>query len=271
MKFKKILTITLASMILLSGCSQTGNGKSKVEEPKLTNQEIVQKIEEKNKEFKSCKMDLKMDQDVKDLTNNKTMKSTSDINLEIIIDPLKMHMNMKMTTKDENSGQTNATPFNLETYVIDNQMYVKNEAVGDKFNKIDLNTMGINMDMYKDIAKNDQQIKYINALKDKLEVKETDDSYIISYSGNGDEITEIMKNSKEYADNPMFKEIQMNIKSFKFTSVYDKNSFFLKSSDTDMTMEMKNDKINIEMNQKMKMNASDINKIEDIKLPENVQ
>lgn len=262
MKLKKLLALTLTSMLVLSGCASNQGGSSSSKNEKLTNAQIMEKIEQSSKELKSMKSDMKMKQNIK--IKDQMIDTNSKINMELIQDPLKIHMNMDITAPQSPTVKT-------EIYIIDNSMYMKSDQTGGKFQKMDLSGSGININSLKDMANNMEQTEYMKKLTDKLKVEDKGSVYEVSYSGDGKEIIEMIKSSPAFANNPMLKPEDMNIKKFNFKSTYNKETFFLESSVTEMIMTIKTPEGDMEMSQNMDMKVTENNSVKEINLPADVK
>ncbi len=264
MKFKKVLMLSLVGMLALSGCSQKDDSKES-EKKAMTVQQITQKVEDANKEIKSIKADLAIKMDIKSKQGSMATSSTGSI--EMLLKPIKMHLNLKSEIK---SAQKSA-PVEMDMYILENDAYIKTPASGKGYQKLNLKDLGVDMSLYENMAKSDDQLKLLKSLESKMKVEETDKAYVLTYNGDGKDFNEILKTMPEFKNNPVLKGSNFEVKSFSTKASYDKKTFHPIEVLNKVEISVKAGEDSGDMLQETTMKYKELNTIEDIKVPETVK
>lgn len=285
-KWMSILLLTMLAAVLVA-CGQNadsneGNGNEAAsakeenanedEAEERTAEEVYKEALEASQKMESAEVEMDMDQTM-DVGDGDTMTTSTSSTVEMTMDPLAMYQKATVTMDEE--GMDSET----EMYLVDDEMYMQNPEM-DEWIKMDSDMMG-DLSGMMDQQDPEEQLKIFEDAKSEFDMEETDDTYVLEITADGDEFTELVQ---ELAEESMPPEIleqmeaegidlfeQMDINNVEYEMHVDKESFDINSfkMDMDMDMEIEDEKMNIQ--QAVDAEYVSINEIDSIEVPEDVK
>lgn len=255
LKIKKILGASLLAVVTIF---TTACGAAEA-----TKETVIQKLIE-SQDIKSA--DLDIDTNVKFGFSGINATTSVKGKSSVIQEPLSMSLDMETKLDFPGAGGQNIP---VKGYVVDEYLYLNS---GEEWVK----TKDTNFIETTKEQSNISQKEIIEIFKnaaDKLKFEVKEDSYVLTYDGDGKEFKELLAKqlTKTIGQNEeAAKEIieGMNFKTFKAVYVLDKNTFEPREQKTDATFSLTSEGQtgDVEINSVIKF--SNVNKVAPIKLPE---
>ena len=277
---KWIKGIATGVLILgLGACSTTAEPKTDQETGKkgelqnkseMTAQEVYEKAMEVTDEQKSMHAKMEIDQLVKMPSQELEMDSKIKMDMDMIIEPLTMYLNMNVDMGEQGK-------MDMDMYMAEDGLFMSNpEAEGwikfpdDMYEEMVGQMAGgadptLDMNIFKDFV-------------DEFKFEQTDDEYILKLSASGDKFSELFK--KVATENlPAGLEVDeqqaevlenMDVKVLEYEIFIDKKTFYTNAFNMNMDMIMKIEGEEMQIDQKVKADISKINEIDNIKVPQEV-
>ncbi|MCM3638374.1 hypothetical protein M3152_11755 [Sporosarcina luteola] len=234
----------------------------------MTAQEVYSKAMEVSAEQKSMHAVMDIDQKISMPSQEVEMDSKIKMDMDIIVEPMAMHQNMKMDMGEMGK-------MDMELYMSESGFFMNDPESGqwikmpkDMYDEM-MAQMGGETDPTLDM-------KMFNEFKDDFKFEQTDDEYILTLAASGDKFSGLMKElmgSSLPAD--MTEEESellenIDVKSLEVILYIDKETFYTNAFDLDMDMTMKIEEEEMRIVQKMKSVITKINEIDEIVVPQEV-
>lgn len=284
---KKWITIPMASLLLivLSACNSTAEPATDSEEAvgsqeeskksELTLEEVYEKAIERQNELKSSSADIKMAQKMTfgNGTENFEMNTTSDMKMDIIVEPLESYMDGTVQMADPETGED--TKLDMEMYMTEEGLYMHDSEtkqwlklpseqfdaiVGQTANQVDVS----------------DQLKQLQTFIDDFKFEQTDAEYILTLSAASEEFSKFILEQMQISEmigmaeeeKEMFEN--MSFDNVNYVITIDKETFDIHKMDTivDMTLEMEGESVTVSTDAKIAFN--NFNGVEDITVPQEV-
>ncbi|WP_413362721.1 DUF6612 family protein [Lysinibacillus sp. 3P01SB] len=275
MKKKLFIGMTLGSAVLVAACGDsatvTDNASEKSE---LTLEQVYEKTIERQQELKSAKATMKVDQTIGVDSEEGAfeMTSTSDFNMDMIIDPIQLYLEGTTAMKDSESGEEMEAPMKMYMTQSDG-FYIYEETAGSwlklpqgEYDEL-MNQAGIQNDPSEQLRQLEQFVK-------DFTFEQNDDEYILTLDTDGEKFKEF---ALEQAKASMGGEEQLlgsmdglNIEDAQYVFIIDKETFDMSNMKMDMVMTMEEETGKMTINQSATVNYSDFNKIDAITIPQEV-
>ncbi|MCM3744938.1 hypothetical protein M3193_12370 [Sporosarcina luteola] len=248
--------------------AETGEKVVLENKSEMTAQEVYSKAMEVSAEQKSMHAVMDINQKMSMPSQEFEMDSKIKIDMDLIVEPLAIHQNMKMDMGEMGK-------MDMELYMNESGFFMNDPESGqwikmpkDMYDEM-MAQMGGETDPTLDM-------KMFNEFKDDFKFEQTDDEYILTLSASGDKFSGLMKDlmgSSLPAD--MTEEESellenMDVKSLEVILYIDKETFFTNAFDLDMDMTMKIEEEEMRIVQKMKSVLTKINEIDNIVVPQEV-
>lgn len=275
MKKKLFIGMTLGSAVLVAACGDsatvTDNASEKSE---LTLEQVYEKTIERQQELKSAKATMKVDQTIGVDSEEGAfeMTSTSDFNMDMIIDPIQLYLEGTTAMKDSESGEEMEAPMKMYMTQSDG-FYIYEETAGSwlklpqgEYDEL-MNQAGIQNDPSEQLRQLEQFVK-------DFTFEQNDDEYILTLDTDGEKFKEF---ALEQAKASMGGEEQLlgsmdglNIEDAQYVFIIDKETFDMSNMKMDMVMTMEEETGKMTINQSATVDYSDFNKIDAITIPQEV-
>ncbi|WLR51781.1 hypothetical protein LC040_02430 [Bacillus tianshenii] len=274
---KWALLFSIAFALLLAGCGQeagtdssenAGEENAAKEEEKLTAEDVYKKATEKSQDMKNFELDGSMD--MKMTFGEETQEMNMKINSKSQLDPLLIHQTME---SDAQSAEMEIPK--MEMYMTDEYMYMKDAQSGQwlKMKQAQQGFMKDMMEQQKSMSPV-QNLEMLKQFADEMTLEETDDTYVLKITGNGDKLVDLVKEMNPGgASGVDFEQMmqQMNFEEIKYSYALNKETFQPESFEMDMTMSVTQNDQTMKINQHMTSNIKNINEVEDLSIPEEVK
>lgn len=275
LKKKLFIGMTIGSAVLVAACGDsatvTDNASEKSE---LTLEQVYEKTIERQQELKSAKATMKIDQTIGVDSEEGAfeMTSTSDFNMDMIIDPIQLYLEGTTAMKDSESGEEMEAP--MKMYMTQNDgFYIYEETAGSwlklpqgEYDEL-MNQAGIQNDPSEQLRQLEQFVK-------DFTFEQNDDEYILTLDTDGEKFKEF---ALEQAKASMGGEEQLlgsmdglNIEDAQYVFIIDKETFDMSNMKMDMVMTMEEETGKMTINQSATVDYSDFNKIDAITIPQEV-
>lgn len=275
LKKKLFIGMTLGSAVLVAACGDsatvTDNASEKSE---LTLEQVYEKTIERQQELKSAKATMKIDQTIGVDSEEGAfeMTSTSDFNMDMIIDPIQLYLEGTTAMKDSESGEEMEAPMKMYMTQSDG-FYIYEETAGSwlklpqgEYDEL-MNQAGIQNDPSEQLRQLEQFVK-------DFTFEQNDDEYILTLDTDGEKFKEF---ALEQAKASMGGEEQLlgsmdglNIEDAQYVFIIDKETFDMSNMKMDMVMTMEEETGKMTINQSATVDYSDFNKIDAITIPQEV-
>lgn len=250
--------------------AETGEKVELENKSEMTAQEVYSKAMEVSEEQKSMHAVIDIDQKISMPSQEVEMDSKIKMDMDVIVEPLAMHQNMKMDMGEMGK-------MDMELYMNESGFFMHDPESGQwiKMPKDMYDEMMAGMGGETDPT---LDMKMFNEFKDDFKFEQTDDEYILTLSASGDKFSGLMKElmgSALPADMDMTEEDaqmleNMDVKSLEVVMYIDKETFYTNAFDLDMDMTMKIEEEEMRIVQKMKSVITKINEIDEIVVPQEV-
>lgn len=235
-------------------CSSNGGGK-------LSNEEIVKKIDEASKSVKSSKANVESKVSFnlggKDYVTSVTMEA------EAISEPL----TVKITGKTETLGQS----FDMNMYITEENMYIQNMLTKEWMHVKDEN-LKKTLEGRKNSANFNDSLALLNAMQKNIKVEEKGSNYEATYSGIDDSAKEALKKMMVSSQPDAVKALKnMEIEKLDIKYVIDKKTFYPTECEIKTGMKVSEAGQTMSFDMEMKIKYSDINQVKEIVIPDEVK
>lgn len=255
-RIKRILMALAICSISIGAvaCSSNGGGK-------LSNEEIVKKIDEASKSVKSSKANIESKVSFnlggKDYVTSVTMEA------EAISEPL----TVKITGKTQTFGKS----FDMNMYITEGNIYLQNINTKEWMNVKDENIKKT-LEKRKNSANFNDVVELLNIMQKNVKVEEKGSNYEATYSGVDDSAKEALK-KMIISNQPDAEKVlkNMEIEKLDIKYVVDKNTFYPTEFEMKSVMKVSEGNQSVSFDMEMKVKYSDINKVKEIVIPDEVK
>ena len=247
-RIKRILmALAICSLSITAvGCSSNG---------KMSNEDIVKKISESSKSVKSSKANIEskvaFNLGGKDIATSVTMEAES------ISEPL----TVKITGKS----------FDMNMYITEGNIYLQNINTKEWMNVKDENIKKT-LEKRKNSANFNDVVELLNIMQKNVKVEEKGSNYEATYSGVDDSAKEALK-KMIISNQPDAEKVLKNMEIEKLDIKYlvDKNTFYPTEFEMKSVMKVSEGNQSVSFDMEMKVKYSDINKVKEIVIPDEVK
>ncbi|WP_036200505.1 DUF6612 family protein [Ureibacillus sinduriensis] len=284
---KKWIMIPMTSLLLLvlSACNSTAEPATDSEEAagsqeeskksELTLEEVYEKAIERQNELKSSSADIKMEQKMTfgNGTESFEMNTTSDMKMDIIVEPMESYMDGTIQMADPETGED--TKLDMEMYMTEEGLYM-HDSETNQWLKLPSEQFDAIVGQTANQVDASDQLKQLQTFIDDFKFEQTDSEYVLTMSAASEEfskfILEQMQISEMIGMAEEEKELfeNMSFDTVNYVITIDKETFDIHKMDTvvDMTLEMEGESVTVGTDVKIAFNNFDA--IEDITVPQEV-
>ncbi|WP_101843221.1 DUF6612 family protein [Halobacillus sp. Marseille-P3879] len=255
----KLIPFAILSLLFITACSSAEGEKAK---------DVFEKSAAASEELESFSMDMEMTQNMDVNSSNSEeavpegvpLKTKMDSDMQM--DPVAFYQTIEFM------GQS------MEQYYTEEGMYMSMPGEDGWFKAPeDL------VDQLNQISSEEQspgnQLENLEGYVDEINLGEDDNSYILSFSSEGENVQSLIEDSLEetFPDGTMPEDAMedLTVEKVDYSFEVDKESYYPRKLDAelDFTIEMDGEKTSI--NQVISGNYSNFNKVEDIQIPDDVK
>ena len=252
---KLLMALALCSLSITAvGCSSNGGGK-------LSNEEIVKKIEEVSKSVKSSKANV--ESKVSFNIGGKDFVTSVKMEAETISEP----MTVKIVGKTETLGKS----FDMNMYITGDDFYLQN-IITKEWMRVNDAKIKKTIESRKNSASFDDSVELLNAMQKNLKIEEKGSNYEATYSGMDDSVKDALKKMMASSQPDAEKVLKnMEIEKLDIKYVIDKNTFYPTECEIKSVMKVSEAGQTISFNMEIKIKYSDINQVKEIVIPDEVK
>lgn len=260
-KFKKIFIILFISLITITvtACAIIKNN----EQP----DQIINKFIEANKNIKSLSFtsDSNVELNAGASNNNNNTNLKNKITSSIINDPVSF--------KTEANVEMDSNSVNISSYFKDNILYVKSSS-SDKWIKTSDKSLINQISQSNTNTLSDSFSSFLKKIEKNAKITSNGSNYIISYSGTDDNFkeifSEVIKNAFPEGESDTTFLNNINFKEANIEYIVNKSDFTPISSKIYLDISPKEGDTSQEVKLTQTFTFSDINKISEIKIPDDI-
>lgn len=270
-KTQKILIMLAICLISIGvvGCSSNkeedkkniATQKKENKSSKLSGEEIFKKVNDATKEIKSSKRKM----DYSEIMSAAGKKTETLVNTEAITTDnpsiTKLYSTVNLLEKKSS----------VESYFTDGVVYAKNEKSNEWFS-IEDEELKKSLYTEKEFTEINGIMEIMNSVKDKLKMEEKDSEYEITYSGADASIKDYLKKVTFMDEDVLEKLLDIvDIEKIEINYKVDKSTFMPKEYTLQIKLKIREGKEDDHFKINLKAVYSEINKVEPIKLPDEVK
>ncbi|KGR75547.1 hypothetical protein CD33_10425 [Ureibacillus sinduriensis BLB-1 = JCM 15800] len=280
-----MIPMTSLLLLVLSACNSTAEPATDSEEAagsqeeskksELTLEEVYEKAIERQNELKSSSADIKMEQKMTfgNGTESFEMNTTSDMKMDIIVEPMESYMDGTIQMADPETGED--TKLDMEMYMTEEGLYM-HDSETNQWLKLPSEQFDAIVGQTANQVDASDQLKQLQTFIDDFKFEQTDSEYVLTMSAASEEfskfILEQMQISEMIGMAEEEKELfeNMSFDTVNYVITIDKETFDIHKMDTvvDMTLEMEGESVTVGTDVKIAFNNFDA--IEDITVPQEV-
>ncbi|GLY09476.1 DUF6612 family protein [Bacillus badius] len=264
----------------LAACGETAKPTPetpKEETSKMTLGEVFNKTMEVSKETKSLSAAMDMKQKMTYSQEDKSMTTSMKMDMDVTMEPIAVYQKGTMTVAGDGAEQMEPMP--VESYMTEQGFYMK-EPEGGQWMKLPKEMYDQIMKMSQQQAKPEEQLKQLEQFKDDFKFEQTADSYVLKLDASGEkfnkliesQMSQMMQGAEAEEAQASLKEMMdaMKIEKVNYTIYVDKKTFETTKMDINMDMAMDIEGNEMKTSQVMNVVYKDYNKVEPIKVPDDV-
>lgn len=237
--------------------------------------EIYEKAIQAAESLESSSSTLMIEQNMSSPNGEEDLHSVTEGEVELTTDPLTMYE--KLMIDGEADGEDVETI--VEMYITEDAFYFYDETL-DEWIKTDTSVMGDINDMAIQ-GDPSEQLKQIEQFMSGTEVEENDDEYILTVEADGDAMMDMVEEMlggimppelmQEMAAEGIDIFEQMTINHMTYNLTFDKETFDLLHFELDSDMDLEVDGETGNISQMMEVTYSDINELDPVEVPEEIE
>ena len=280
---KKVIGLCLVSLLVLalSACNSTAEpttgeeGKEVNNKSELTLQEVYEKAIERQNTLESVSADINMNQkmELNDGTEAYEMGSSADMTMDMVSEPLSMHIDGAMTMADPATGEN--MNVDMEMYMSEEGFFMENPETKQ--------WMKLPSEQFEAIAGQtvnqvnaSEQLKQFESFIEDFTFEQTETEYVLKLNAASEKFSEfILEQMRVTEMMGVTEEEQKIIENMKFDNInyvikIDKETFDIHAMDTifDITIDVEGKSMKVATDAKIAFN--NFNEVEAIKIPQEV-
>lgn len=246
------------------------------EKSNLALEEVFNKTMERQESLKSVKAAVTMDQSSTMLIDGEeiTMTTTSNIDMSLTMDPMALFVDgiMSMKALDEQD----AFEMPLQMYLTEADGFYMNDMMSDGWIKLPDEMYGNLLAQAGASADSTEQLKQLKPFINDFTFEQTDSAYILTLNANGEKFKSLIM---EQVSGTLGQQLEseelstledMQFDNAKYVLTIDKKTFDMTKTVMDFDFNMEIEGISATIKTSSTINYSDFNKIEAIKIPQNI-
>ncbi|MEQ6357681.1 DUF6612 family protein [Lysinibacillus sp. M3] len=275
-KFFKVLSVGALALTLAACNSSATPKKDTTNTSKLTLEQVYEKAVERQSDIKSTTAKMELTQDSKVEAGEQSMEFSikSNMDMDVVTDPIAMHLSGSMTMPDMASADQKSTEIPIDMYMKKDQgFFMKDEATNNWF-KLPSEQFDDIMEQTASSADAKAQLEQLkNYIKD-FKFEQTDNAYILTLDAKGDEFkelidSEISKSMKDMGleENPLD---NLTIDKIHYVLEIDKKTFDTTKMDMNFDLKMKIENQELETKTKSVVTFTEFNHLKTIDIPQEI-
>ncbi|HBT73457.1 MAG TPA: hypothetical protein DEB37_14770 [Lysinibacillus sp.] len=275
-KIFKVLAVGTLALTLAACNSSATPTKDTTKTSKLTLEQVYDKAVDRQADIKSASANMDMTQVTKVGSGKEAMEFSIDskMDMDIIVDPLAMHLSGSMSMPDMMSEGEETTDMPIEMYMKKDTGLFMKDMTTDSWIKLPDENFDEILDQTAASADAKEQLEHLKKFIGDFKFEQTDDEYVLTLEAKGDKFKELIDSeiTKSIEDmgleeNPMD---QLTIEKINYILHIDKETFDTKKMDMNFDLKMAVEGDELIMNTKSVVTYTDFNHLKTIDIPQSI-
>lgn len=275
-KIFKVLAVGTLALTLAACNSSATPTKDTTNKSKLTLEQVYDKAVDRQADIQSASAKMDMTQVTKVGSGEEAMEFSIDSKMEmdIIVDPLAMHLSGSMTMPDMMNEGKETMDMPIEMYMKKDAGLFMKDSTTDSWLKLPDENFDAILDQTAASADAKEQLEQLKKFIKDFTFEQTDDEYVLTLDAKGDKFkelidSEINKSMQEMGleENPMD---QLSIEKINYVLHIDKETFDTNKMDMDFDLKMAVEGDELLMNTKSVVTYTEFNHLKTIDIPQSI-
>ncbi|EFI69354.1 hypothetical protein P9436_08280 [Lysinibacillus capsici] len=275
-KIFKVLAVGTLALTLAACNSSATPTKDTTNKSKLTLEQVYDKAVERQADIQSASAKMDMTQVTKVGSGEEAMEFSIDSKMEmdIIVDPLAMHLSGSMTMPDMMNEGEETMDMPIEMYMKKDAGLFMKDSTTDSWLKLPNENFDAILDQTAASADAKEQLEQLKKFIKDFTFEQTDDEYVLTLNAKGDKFkelidSEINKSIQEMGleENPMD---QLSIEKINYVLHIDKETFDTNKMDMNFDLKMAVEGDELLMNTKSVVTYTEFNHLKTIDIPQSI-
>lgn len=275
-KIFKVLAVGTLALTLAACNSSATPTKDTTKTSNLTLEQVYDKAVDRQSDIKSASANMDMTQVTKVGSGEEAMEFSinSKMEMDIIVDPLAMHLSGSMSMPDMMSEGQETTDMPIEMYMKKDAGLFMKDVTTDSWLKLPDENFDAILDQTAASADAKEQLEQLKKFINDFTFEQTDKEYVLTLEAKGDKFkelidSEINKSIEDMglAENPMD---QLTIEKINYVLHIDKETFDTKKMDMNFDLKMAVEGDELLMNTKSVVTYTDFNHLKTIDIPQSI-
>ncbi|WP_336635498.1 DUF6612 family protein [Lysinibacillus fusiformis] len=275
-KIFKVLAVGTLALTLAACNSSATPTKDTTKTSNLTLEQVYDKAVDRQSDIKSASANMDMTQVTKVGTGEEAMEFSinSKMEMDIIVDPLAMHLSGSMSMPDMMNEGQETTDMPIEMYMKKDAGLFMKDVTTDSWLKLPDENFEAILDQTAASADAKEQLEQLKKFINDFTFEQTDKEYVLTLEAKGDKFKELIDSeiNKSIEDmgleeNPMD---QLTIEKINYVLHIDKETFDTKKMDMNFDLKMAVEGDELLMNTKSVVTYTDFNHLKTIDIPQSI-
>lgn len=275
-KIFKVLAVGTLALTLAACNSSATPTKDTTNKSKLTLEQVYDKAVNRQADIQSASAKMDMTQVTKVGSGEEAMEFSIDSKMEmdIIVDPLAMHLSGSMTMPDMMNESEETMDMPIEMYMKKDAGLFMKDSTTDSWLKLPDDNFDAILDQTAASADAKEQLEQLKKFIKDFTFEQTDDEYVLTLDAKGDKFkelidSEINKSIQEMGleENPMD---QLSIEKINYVLHIDKETFDTNKMDMNFDLKMAVEGDELLMNTKSVVTYTEFNHLKTIDIPQSI-
>lgn len=275
-KIFKVLAVGTLALTLAACNSSATPTKDTTKTSNLTLEQVYDKAVDRQSDIKSASANMDMTQVTKVGSGEEAMEFSinSKMEMDIIVDPLAMHLSGSMSMPDMMSEGQETTDMPIEMYMKKDAGLFMKDVTTDSWLKLPDENFDAILDQTAASADAKEQLEQLKKFINDFTFEQTDKEYVLTLEAKGDKFKELIDSeiNKSIEDmgleeNPMD---QLTIEKINYVLHIDKETFDTKKMDMNFDLKMAVEGDELLMNTKSVVTYTDNNHLKTIDIPQSI-
>lgn len=275
-KIFKVLAVGTLALTLAACNSSATPTKDTTNKSKLTLEQVYDKAVDRQADIQSASAKMDMTQVTKVGSGDEAMEFSIDSKMEmdIIVDPLAMHLSGSMTMPDMMNEGKETMDMPIEMYMKKDTGLFMKDSTTDSWLKLPDENFDAILDQTAASADAKEQLEQLKKFIKDFTFEQTDDEYVLTLDAKGDKFkelidSEINKSMQEMGleENPMD---QLSIEKINYVLHIDKETFDTNKMDMNFDLKMAVEGDELLMNTKSVVTYTEFNHLKTIDIPQSI-
>ncbi len=275
-KIFKVLAVGTLALTLAACNSSATPTKDTTNKSKLTLEQVYDKAVDRQADIKSASAKMDMTQVTKVGSGEEAMEFSIDSKMEmdIIVDPLAMHLSGSMSMPDMMSEGEETMDMPIEMYMKKDAGLFMKDMTTDSWLKLPDENFDAILDQTAASADAKEQLEQLKKFINDFTFEQTDDEYVLTLDAKGDKFKELIDSeiNKSMQDmgleeNPLD---QLTIEKINYVLHIDKETFDTNKMDMNFDLKMAVEGDELLINTKSVVTYTEFNHLKTIDIPQSI-